>query len=394
MKGPIKVCMLSCNHSLLDDRIYWKEAFSLQKSGYDVTHIGIGADEQDYVTNEGIHIIQLKKDMDASFLSTILVSSKSIYKKIFTTASALKADVYHIHDWQLNIIGKKLKKLFNKPKIVYDSHDAVSLLLQQNFSDRGFAKKLAAFFYTRLIKGWEKKCVQNYDAVITAERGTESLLKRKRSPIPFLQVYNFSYFEPINRSESSEKKFDLIYCGLIEKTRGIEELLKATQLVKEKIPSFKLLIIGGFSNSSYQKIIEKQIISLQLENNVTLHPAVPFQEIHSFYRQSKAGICCWYLTPKNLHAIPIKIFEYMAFGLPVIFSDRGIATSFIETSNSGVLVNPYSPKDISAAIINLLENDFLYHQLSENGIKAVKEKYHWKYEERKLLALYRQLLSF
>lgn len=388
-----KVCMISCNHSLLDDRIYWKEARSLQLNGYDVSHLGVGAEPLDYTTNEGIHIIQLK-NMDASFFSHITLSRNSIYLKILQTAASLQAEVYHLHDWQLNIISKKLKQLSQKPKVIYDSHDATSLLLSQNNRASSLTKRAISKIYISLIKAWEKNCLKNYDAVITAEPGTASLLKSKRNDIPFLQVYNFSYFEPFPDSEENPSKiYDVIYAGLIENTRGIEGLVKASQLVKQTIPQFKLLIIGGYSDKNYLSKIEKLIATFGLENNVIIKPPVPFQQIHQYYRISKIGICVWHLTKKNLLAIPIKIFEYMAFGLPTVFSFKGIATSFIEDSKSGLLVNPYSPIEISHAIIQLLQDERLYKELSKNGKIAVTEKYNWKQEEQKLLSLYNQIAT-
>jgi hypothetical protein len=44
------VCMISCRHSLLDDRIYSKEAITLAEKGYDVVHIGYGDRFETYDT--------------------------------------------------------------------------------------------------------------------------------------------------------------------------------------------------------------------------------------------------------------------------------------------------------------------------------------------------------
>lgn len=385
--------MISCNHSLLDDRIYWKEAKSLQQNGYEVFHIGVGVESLNYITNEGIRIIQLNKE-DASFFSHISLSQKSIYRKILDTAAGLQAEVYHLHDWQLNIISKKLTQLPFKPKVIYDSHDATSLLLSQNYQTSSRIKRAAGKFYIQLIKGWEKKCLKNYDAIITAEPGTASLLNSKETNIPFLQIYNFSYFDPSPEpEESTSKEYDVIYAGLIESTRGIEELIKASHLVKQTIPQFKLLIIGGYSNKNYLLTIEKLIATFNLEKNVVVNPPVPFEQIQLYYSKSKIGICVWHLTKKNLLAIPIKIFEYMAFGLPTIFSFKGIASSFITDSKSGLLVNPYSPDEIANAIVRLLLDEKLYKELSKNGKTAVAEKYNWKQEEQKLLLLYKKLTA-
>jgi hypothetical protein len=53
--------MLSCTHQAKDDRIYWKESLSLQRNGYQLTHIATGANDSDTVSQEGIRLIEVKK---------------------------------------------------------------------------------------------------------------------------------------------------------------------------------------------------------------------------------------------------------------------------------------------------------------------------------------------
>jgi glycosyltransferase involved in cell wall biosynthesis len=91
--------------------------------------------------------------------------------------------------------------------------------------------------------------------------------------------------------------------------------------------------------------------------------------------------------------MPIKLFEYMAFGLPVIFSDQGPSARIIKEANCGLLVNTNNIESVVEAMRALIANKELYFLLSENGKKAVATKYNWEKEKHKLLAIYNQLLK-
>ncbi len=384
----IKICMLSCTHAVEDDRIYWKESLSLYKNGYSIIHIAVGDKEADYTSPEGIRCIQIKRT-GGNFLHRY-----RFYNKIFEAAAIQKAEVYHLHDWQLNIIGKKLKQLPWKPKVVYDAHESTQLLLQQDITDKttNIISTAIKNLIARRADKWEKKKTAGYDAIITAEEYTLSTF-RQLPEQQQLVLHNYSYFSNEHPSSTNEKKYDAIYAGLIAKNRGIAELIEATKLLKEKGLLIKILLIGSFCDEGYKKEVTDKIRSLNLNENVELHPSVPYQDIKNYYKKSRLGICAWHLTEKNNQAIPIKIFEYMAFGLPVIFSKDCFASKYITETGCGVLVNSGKPEQIATTIENTLNDDNIYKQLSENGMKAVNEKYNWEKESEQLINFYSQLIK-
>ena len=92
-------------------------------------------------------------------------------------------------------------------------------------------------------------------------------------------------------------------------------------------------------------------------------------------------------------SMPIKIFEYMAFGLPVIGSNFGHMKDYIEKDACGIAVAPNDAEAISTAIIRLLTNKDLYSKYSENGRAAAQSKYRWELEFEKLLGHYKTKLD-
>ena len=143
--------MLSSNHSLFDDRIYWKEALSLKQAGYDVCHIGVGKEEQSMISNEGIRLIQLSRDSGENFFRTLL-GGRSIYYKLLEAARLEKADIYTFHDWQINLVGKKLKQLPHSPVVIYDVLEATADMLRSNIEEKGWLRRALAEPYFKLIE--------------------------------------------------------------------------------------------------------------------------------------------------------------------------------------------------------------------------------------------------
>ena len=169
MNPKVKVCMISSLHGLYDDRIYWKEALSLKKHGYDVYHIGIGNKDKEFISDHGIKLIQVGKQKYfenpyTDKLYRILTFKKNIYKKILKTAAELKADVYHFHDSQINKIGKQLKSLAHKPKVIYDVHEPYPQTIRYSFANNLFLRIIhwiySIFIYNRfphnLLDGYRR----------------------------------------------------------------------------------------------------------------------------------------------------------------------------------------------------------------------------------------------
>ena len=89
--------------------------------------------------------------------------------------------------------------------------------------------------------------------------------------------------------------------------------------------------------------------------------------------------------------MPIKLFEYMAAGMPVIASDFPLWREIVTDAGCGLLVNPEDAPAIAAAINRLLGDESMARQMGEAGRQAVLSRYSWSAEAQKLVALYAQL---
>src|SRR5690606_2331394 len=113
--------------------------------------------------------------------------------------------------------------------------------------------------------------------------------------------------------------------------------------------------------------------------------------VRSALYDSIAGLVTLHPKINYFDALPIKMFEYMAAGLPVIASDFPLWRQIIEADDCGICVDPLSPEAISEAINYLAANPAVAERMGRNGQRAVEEKYNWSAEERALLEFYGSL---
>lgn len=83
----------------------------------------------------------------------------------------------------------------------------------------------------------------------------------------------------------------------------------------------------------------------------------------------------------------------MMFGLPIVGSNFGHISEYINEANVGETVDPTSPTMIWDAVNKILSDQELYNTYSKNGNKVASEKYNWDIMEIKLLKIYNSILN-
>lgn len=395
MSESTTICFLADRHDLYDDRIYWKMAVPLVKNGFQVHYFLIGNTNKKGLTAEGIHfkIFKIKTFSSNRFLNFAFkrLNPFNNYALLFKEVKALKADIYHFHDLWINRLGPKLKNLAHQPVVFYDAREPYAADYE-SYVKTQFPWVVKVF--ASWLDSWEKKQASHYDLVIANEVTVQRNFAKKIGEERAVVLYNYSDMtEYAKEVPFQEKYYDLIYCGAITELRGAFEMIKAIKKTKEHLPKIKALFIGNYYPSSLKEQMTDLLTKESLIDNITLHDAVPYQEVSGYYNRSKIGLVLLQKVRTFEVSMPIKIFEYMAFGLPVIGSDFGHMKDYIQKDACGIAVAPNDTEAIAKAIITVLKDEKLYIKFSQNGRIAAKSKYRWELEFEKLLGYYKTALD-
>lgn len=371
----MKVCMLTSAHIAVDDRIFYKEAVSLKKHFGEV--VVIGPYEKSESFEEGIKIIGLKR-AESLFKRYLLVD------ELIDKAIEQKADVYHFHDYEVIFKVMKIKKALPNCKIIYDVHEYYPDMIKMSKKIPAFLKPFGSVFVDKK----ELRVAKKMDYIITTDDYNKERLSKINPKTDV--IYNFSEFNVIE-NDDTEKKYDVIYQGGISIERGAMKLVQAINEVKKHKDNVSLIFVGTFDDEEAKNTVFKYVEDNNLSENVKYLGRVSHIEVENYLRQSKMGVVAFLPYPRYAKNIPIKQFEYMSCGLPVVGGYLPSVKRFITAYNSGIVVDPTDPKDIAKAIIKLLDDEEFRKEIGSNGIKAVRQEYNWGNMENKLVEIYNGL---
>jgi glycosyltransferase involved in cell wall biosynthesis len=85
-------------------------------------------------------------------------------------------------------------------------------------------------------------------------------------------------------------------------------------------------------------------------------------------------------------AMPVKQFDYMSFGRPLVVTDCQDTATLIKELQSGVVVQD-TPDALAQGIIKLLQNPNLAIRLGQNGYQAIQAAHSWPHRAARLLQM-------
>lgn len=354
----IRVCHLTSVHKPFDDRIFLKECVSLAQAGYEVYLIAMG----ESIEKDGVKIIGYGS-VDSKRIKRIMKTTKEIYNK----ALELDCDIYHFHDPELLPYGLKLKKLGKK--VIFDSHEDIPAQIKDKVWICKYIRYLISFIY----KMYETYAVGKLDAVIAATPFIGMKFRGRAKRVVVLN--NYPKLDDIVFQKRDFIKRDKIVCyaGGISKARGEDVMVAAMKEVDG------ILILAG----AHKEITDgKKIKYVGFLNR---------GELNEVYGSARVAISILEPLENYIKSQPIKIYEYMAAGLPVVASDFEDWKEVIVGGGAGICVNPLDKKEVAKALNYLLENPNLAQQMGIKGREMVVEQYNWSNENVKLIDLYKKL---
>ena len=362
----LKICHITSVHPRYDIRIFIKECVTLAQANYCVSLI-VADGKQDEI-NQGVHIYSVERPKSRRY--RMLHTSQQIYQKILT----LNPGVIHFHDPELMLMALKLR---HKYKIIYDVHEDVP----KQLLNKPWLPKLFRPLIAKLILYVEQYCARRYTAIITATPIISKRFARYNSHVqtvcnyPIINMQSFDNTLAIRHNK-------LCYIGSISRSRGIVPLVQSLAISK-----MTLELAGPFSDD----ITLEQLQAFPGREYVNYLGILTREQINNLLSTVSIGIVTLLATPSYKESLPIKMFEYMYAGVPVIGSDFVLWREIILQYQCGMLVEPTDSEAIAQMCIYLTTNLSIAQNMGQNGRNAVIQHFNWQQESTKLLELYNRL---
>ena len=367
-----KVVHLTSAHSPTDTRIFVKECRSLANAGYETVLVAPSdADE----IRDGVQIRAVRNPGGGRLTRM----TKMVYR-VYKVALRENADLYHFHDPELTPIGIALR--MRGKKVVYDVHED---LPRQVFTKSWIVPELKKFI-SATAEVAEAGAARVFSGIIAATPRIADRFPQRKTAL----VQNFPIIDELvvqSPIDYISRPNRAIYLGGISRLRGGWEMVQALDEVDYSF-EVRLTLAGRFVSHS-----DRQIISLDSWERVDFKGWLNRKELRKELHRSRVGLVALHPTPSYVHSQPIKLFEYMAAGVPVVASDFPLWREIIESTGCGLLVDPLDPKSIGEAVEWILRHPEEAKEMGRRGREAVIERYNWKNELPSLIKLYKQLVK-
>jgi glycosyltransferase involved in cell wall biosynthesis len=168
----------------------------------------------------------------------------------------------------------------------------------------------------------------------------------------------------------------LVFVGSLKKWHGIDRLVPLMPSLVEDNPGLHLLIVGdGEKRESLKQWIDEK----RMGRNITLAGRVPFEKVPVYINAGDVCLAPYFEERLNETGIsPLKIFEYMACGRPIITNPVGGLDVLFREYEIGVMVHSMNPQDWEAPIRDLLKDPEKMKVLGDNGYRAVQAHFSWE----------------
>jgi len=304
----------------------------------------------DTIESLGIPIIKFRMrarlDFDGKYIAGILRLTRLMKK--------MQIDIVHTHLYRANLAGRIAAKLAGIPVIIANEHNIDSWKkFSQRLNDRALAKitnKIIAVsdavkdFYVKKIGISEDKIITIYNGVDISKFQTYVNTNKQKEEFGI---------------KPDEKIITII--GRLHQQKGHLYFLKAAQIIREKNPKVKFLIVGDGP-------LEEQLRSMSEDLGISKN--VVFTGLREDIPQILAMSDISVLASLR-EGFSITVLESMAAGKPVVVTDVGGNSEVVEHGKTGFIIPAQSPEDLALYSLNLINNQELAKKMGQEAEKRV-----------------------
>jgi glycosyltransferase involved in cell wall biosynthesis len=275
-------------------------------------------------------------------------------------------------------------------RLIYEANGLPSVELKYHYpgiaTQRGFIPRLRA---------QERALLRASARVITQSNVTRKYLRSLGASGERLRVIpngvDPQQFGAIDRPLPALPQ--LLYLGTLAPWQGVPFLIEAVRLVRDQREAG--LRVVGPGRREWRKACERLLGKLALADCVELLPPVPPERVPEFIAAADICVAPLALTDRNLiqGCCPVKIFEYMATGRPIVAADFPAVREILVHERTALLYKPDKPRRLAEAILRLLDEPELAARIGRAAAVEVRRRFTWERHNTAISGLYEEVLA-
>jgi len=316
----------------------------------------------------------------------------------FAEKKHIQYDLVHAHYWLSGLAGKVLKDTWNVPMLqMFHTLGLMKQSVARTAEEREGAYR---------IEG-ERFVMQSADRIIAATRAElsqlESLYGLNQQKVdvipPGVDTHHFYPIPPDEAKEAvgiSPNERMALFVGRIEPLKGVDTLIRAMAIVKQKCRSFVcphyLVIIGGESEADEEKL------STEMRRLQILCRDLGLDEIVLFLGKRAQNTLPYYYSAAEVVVMPsfyesfgMVALEAMACGTPVIASRVGGLAFLVRDGETGYFVPAQDPEALARRLRSIFINEDLQKKLG-NQAAAYAREFNWERITAQIMNVYQTMV--
>ena len=190
------------------------------------------------------------------------------------------------------------------------------------------------------------------------------------------------FIRPVTTGDREATPFTVGFVGTLKPWHGVEVLLEAFARLARTDADVRLRLVG---DGPQRDALAAQADRLGVADRVDLVGAVVPEEMPAQLAAMDVAVAPYPQLP-DFYFSPLKIYEYLAAGLPVVASDIGPCADILDDGDLGVLVAPGDVPGLAAVLAGLRNDPLIRADLGRAGRDAAVTRHDWGLVVSRILA--------
>jgi glycogen(starch) synthase len=368
-------------------RVVAELSTQMVKNGWDV-HV-VTADhpntlEHETVDGVNIHRVKTVTDPTPDFLTWVNRLNFGLLQHAIQLHNKQPFSIMHAHDWMVTDAAWVMKSGFGIP-LVATIHATEAGRMHGIHND--LQRYIHQLEWRLTFEAWEV-IVNSHHMHAELQRSfnmpADKIVIIPNGTNPETFDFDFDPAPMRNQLAGPHEKI-VLYVGRMVHEKGVQVLLNAAPMILSAYPNTRFLLVG---TGGYLEDLKRQAWSLGIEDRVNFLGYVSDEDLRRLYKI--ADVVC---IPSLYEPFGIVALEGMAAKVPVVTSEAGGLTDFVEHMSTGLTTYTGDAGSLAWGLLEVLRNPDLAERLRADAYEKVRNIYNWKVLAKRTLEVYDKVLS-